>query len=263
MKRKSFYMSLMIVLLVFQSMLVKPVEAFSPQVIQHGAVGDDVIELQARLKYIGFYNGKIDGVFGWGTYWALRNFQYEFGMDIDGMAGEKTKNMLVKATKYDENKVKSEMYKGTSQSTSSNQNKQPTKKEEKPQDKPSTSVNVPQGFSQNDIKLMANAVHGEARGEPYEGQVAVAAVILNRVKHPNFPNNVSGVIFEPRAFTAVADGQIWLTPDDTSRRAVLDAINGWDPTDNAIYHFNPETATSAWIWTRPQIKTIGKHIFCK
>src|SRR5690625_1612465 len=98
-------------LLFFNEFLfLKESEAFSPQVIQHGAVGEDVIELQARLQYIGFYNGKIDGVFGWSTYWALRNFQYEFGLDIDGMAGEKTKEMLVKATKYDEEKVKSEMY---------------------------------------------------------------------------------------------------------------------------------------------------------
>jgi len=251
----------------------KSISAFSPQIIQHGAVGDDVIELQARLKHIGFYNGKIDGVFGWSTYWALRNFQYEFGIEkIDGIAGKKTKEMLVKATKYDEQKTKAEMYKTPNQQTA---NKQPAKQNQnaqKPnqnqnqnqnQDKQTGAVNVPQGFSQNDIKLMANAVHGEARGEPYEGQVAVAAVILNRVKHASFPNTVSGVIFEPRAFTAVADGQIWLTPNDTAERAVLDAINGWDPTGSAIYYFNPETATSPWIWTRPQIKQIGKHIFCK
>jgi len=124
-------------------------------------------------------------------------------------------------------------------------------------------VNVPSGFSQNDIQLMANAVHGEARGEPYNGQVAVAAVILNRVNSPSFPNTVAGVIFEPRAFTAVADGQIWLEPNPTSKKAVMDAINGWDPTGNAIYYFNPDTATSAWIWSRPQIKQIGKHIFCR
>lgn len=124
-------------------------------------------------------------------------------------------------------------------------------------------MNVPSGFSQNDIQLMANAVHGEARGEPYNGQVAVAAVILNRVNSPAFPNTVAGVIFEPRAFTAVADGQIWLEPNPTSKKAVMDAINGWDPTGNAIYYFNPDTATSAWIWSRPQIKQIGKHIFCR
>ena len=106
-------------------------------------------------------------------------------------------------------------------------------------------------------------MHGEARGEPYNGQVAVAAVILNRVNSPSFPNTVAGVIFEPRAFTAVADGQTWLEPNPTSKKAVMDAINGWDPTGNAIYYFNPDTATSAWIWSRPQIKQIGKHIFCR
>lgn len=239
----------------FQTALTeKPIYAFSSQVIHQGASGDDVIELQARLKYIGFYNGKIDGVFGWGTYWALRNFQYEFGMKIDGLAGASTKQKLVKATKYDEQKVKSQMYKGNAAPQGGN--KQQTKPTQ-------ASTNVPQGYSQNDINLMANAVHGEARGEPYEGQVAVASVILNRVKSSTFPNNISGVIFEPRAFTAVADGQIWLTPNETAKKAVIDAMNGWDPSGNATYYFNPDTATSAWIWSRPQIKRIGKHIFCK
>ncbi|HLR42097.1 MAG TPA: spore cortex-lytic enzyme [Pseudogracilibacillus sp.] len=250
--------------------------AFSPQVIQHGAVGEDVIELQARLKHIGFYNGKVDGVFGWSTYWALRNFQYEFGMEVDGMAGQATKDKLTKATKYNAEKTKAEMY-GTKQPSGSKQKEQggsqkqqetntkqqAENKQTNEQKSETAAVNVPQGFSQNDIKLMANAVYGEARGEPYEGQVAVAAVILNRVQDGNFPNTVSGVIFEPRAFTAVADGQIWLTPNDTAERAVLDAMNGWDPTGAATYYFNPETATSPWIWTRPQIKQIGKHIFCK
>ncbi|MFX3623507.1 MAG: spore cortex-lytic enzyme [Ectobacillus sp.] len=219
--------------------------AFSNQVIQRGAVGEDVIELQSRLQYIGFYKGKIDGVFGWNTYWALRNFQSAFGMKVDGIAGEQTKQKLVKATKYN---------KPSTAAGNQQTNNQSAK---------ATATNVPNGFSQNDIKLMANAVYGEARGEPYIGQVAVAAVILNRVSSPSFPNTVSGVIFEPRAFTAVADGQIWLTPNDTARKAVLDAINGWDPTGEAIYYFNPDTATSAWIWSRPQIKKIGRHIFCK
>lgn len=262
----------------------KSVHAFSSQVIQQGAVGDDVIELQARLQYIGFYNGKIDGVFGWGTYWALRNFQYEFGMEIDGLAGQTTKNKLAQVTEYDKAYVKQQVESGnkfthyggvdknkqSSPSKSNNQSestKQPSNNNQASQstgEGPNvTAVNVPQGFSQNDIQLMANAVYGEARGEPYEGQVAVAAVILNRLESPTFPNTISGVIFEPRAFTAVADGQIWLTPNETARKAVLDAINGWDPTGNATYYFNPDTATSAWIWSRPQIKQIGKHIFCK
>lgn len=110
---------------------------------------------------------------------------------------------------------------------------------------------------------MANAVYGEARGESYIGQVAVAAVILNRINSPAFPNTPSGVIFEPGAFTAVADGQIWLTPNNTAKKAVQDAVSGWDPSGGALYYFNPDTATSAWIWSRPQIKQIGKHIFCK
>lgn len=269
-----------VITLIFPSGLQRNVSAFSEQVIQHGAFGEDVIELQARLKYIGFYTGEIDGVFGWRTYWALRNFQYEFGLPVDGLAGQATKDKLVQVTEYDEIKVKAEMYKvdpsvltKQSQQGQSSQQKQQTEQTQSQQGQqkagteqvPSgtTKVNVPQGFSQNDINLMANAVYGEARGEPYEGQVAVAAVILNRLKSPIFPDTVSGVIFEPRAFTAVADGQIWLTPDDTARRAVLDAINGWDPSENALYYFNPDTATSPWIWTRPQIKKIGKHIFCK
>ena len=248
-------------------------DAFTEQVIQQGAVGEDVIELQARLQYLGFYNGKIDGVFGWGTYWALRNFQYEFGLPIDGLAGEDTKAKLVKASKYNKQYVREQINKGRKFThyggTDLNKQTAPAKQAQnkgqgggRTAARP-TGTNTPHGFSQNDIQLMANAVYGEARGEPYEGQVAVAAVILNRIESASFPNTASGVIFEPGAFTAVADGQIWLTPNDRAKQAVLDAINGWDPTGNALYYFNPDTATSAWIWSRPQIKRIGKHIFCK
>ncbi|TFJ93796.1 spore cortex-lytic enzyme [Lentibacillus salicampi] len=256
----------------------KPAFAFTEQVIQQGAAGEDVIELQARLQYLGYYNGDIDGVFGWGTYWALRNFQYEFGMEIDGLAGAETKEKLASASEYDRNFVMSQINQGTEfthyggvdqskQSESKPDNNKNTANNNTTNDNANaaepTAVNVPQGYSQNDIQLMANAVNGEARGEQYVGMVAVAAVILNRVESPSFPNSVSGVIFEPRAFTAVADGQIWLTPGETSKEAVLDAINGWDPSGNAIYYFNPNTATSDWIWSRPQIKKIGKHIFAK
>lgn len=254
--------------------------AFSNQVVQKGATGEDVIELQSRLQYVGYYNGKIDGVFGWGTYWALRNFQYEFGLPIDGLAGQETKDKLVKASKYNREFVKKQInqgknfshYGGTDLSSQSEGGgktggggtpaKQGTPPQQAEQPKQPTAVNMPNGFSQNDIQLMANAVYGEARGEPYEGQVAVAAVILNRIDSPSFPNTVSGVIFEPGAFTAVADGQIWLTPNEKAKEAVMDAIQGWDPSENAQYYFNPVTATSKWIWTRPQIKKIGKHIFC-
>ena len=121
------------------------------------------------------------------------------------------------------------------------------------------------GVSQSDNQLLARAVNGEARGEPYEGQVAVAAVILNRVKHSSFPNTIAGVIYQPGAFTAVSDGQINVPIDQNSTvyKACKDALNGWDPSGGAIYYFNPNTATSSWIWSRPLIKVIGKHRFCK
>ncbi|MEH7086175.1 spore cortex-lytic enzyme [Neobacillus drentensis] len=299
MKKKKILIKLFILILLIVTSSIsesKEVRAFSNQVIQKGAVGDDVIELQSRLQYLGFYNGKIDGVFGWSTYWALRNFQYEFGLPVDGLAGWPTKLKLAKASKYNEQFVKKHIntgkkfthYGGVDQgkqvapspAKQAPANQAPAKqapakqapKQTVPQKntapqktapKKPTAANTPNGFSQNDIQLMANAVYGESRGEPYTGQVAVAAVILNRVNSATFPNTVSGVIFEPGAFTAVADGQIWLTPNENAKKAVLDAINGWDPTGEALYYFNPDTATSGWIWGRPQIKRIGKHIFCK
>lgn len=310
------------------------VSAFSEQIIQKGATGNDVVELQARLQYNGYYQAKIDGVYGWTTYWAVKNFQQEFGLDdVDGLVGPKTKEMLNKSTKFYKDWVHQQINSGkrfthyggmelkyqvepsattmekakqgaTSQWQQKKvqyQQKQPAPQQEQekpaplqqapakpapgkqpakpapqqeepakpapapeePEEEKQTATNMPGGYSENDIQLMANAVYGEARGEPYEGQIAVAAVILNRINSPTFPNTVSGVIFEPLAFTAVADGQIWLTPNDTAKRAVIDAINGMDPTEGATYYFNPDTATSGWIWGRPQIKRIGKHIFCE
>ena len=309
------------------------VYAFSPQVLQRGAVGDDVIELQARLQYIGYYNGNIDGVFGWETYWAVRNFQHDFGIDIDGLVGQEMKDKLVSVSEFDRDYVYGKLAKGenprhygphkgpegqppagqrdpgnlddtkwvppgTHGGPQTGKGKQGTKKQGQqgqqgqarqpgqgakqgaPQQAPPSqgqnqapqvgqvqrAVNIPQGFSDNDIRLMANAVYGEARGEPYEGQVAIAAVILNRIKSPQFPNTVSDVIFEPLAFTAVSDGQIWLEPDETAKRAVLDAINGWDPTGGKVYYFNPATVHAPWMWNRygqqkQQAVRIGKHIF--
>ena len=117
----------------------------------------------------------------------------------------------------------------------------------------------------SDVQLMARAINGEARGEPYEGQVAVGAVILNRVKSSQFPNTIAGVIYQSGAFTAVSDGQINAPIDEGSTvyKAAQDAMNGWDPTGGCIYYFNPSTATNKWIWSRPLVKTIGKHRFCK
>ncbi|EST56239.1 SleB protein [Brevibacillus panacihumi W25] len=223
-------------------------DAFSKQIVKVGAQGQDVREMQGRLKLLGFYTGKVDGVFGWRSYWALRNFQYEFGMNVDGVLGPKTKLKLYNATKH---------YKPTAEELGVPQTAQPAAPQQ------TQTQYAAKGISSNDLKLMANAVYGESRGEPYIGQVAVAAVILNRTKSPSFPNTPAAVIFEPRAFTAVADGQIWLTPNETASRAVQDALKGWDPTGGALYYFNPDTATSGWIWSRPQIKKIGKHIFCR
>jgi len=245
--------------------------AFSDQQITRGAYGDDVVELQARLQYLGFYKSKIDGKFGYNTYWALRNFQENYGLPVDGIAGAKTKKALTGNSDYDEKWVKAQLNAGnqftyyggkpldqqvkkntsggsSNSSGSSNNN--------------GTQTQVPPKYTERDLQLMANAVYGEARGEPYEGQVAVAAVILNRLESPDFPNTISGIIFQPLAFTAVADGQIWLEPNERAKEAVIDAMNGWDPSENALYYFNPKTATSKWIWSRPQIKQIGEHIFC-
>jgi len=124
---------------------------------------------------------------------------------------------------------------------------------------------VSQGSNVSNVQLLARAINGEARGETYEGQVAVGAVILNRVAHSSFPNTIAGVIYQPGAFTAVSDGQINVAIEESSTvvKAARDALNGWDPTEGAIYYFNPDTATNKWIWSRPLIKTIGKHRFCK
>lgn len=259
--------------------------AFSPQVIQRGATGDDVIELQARLQYIGYYTGQVDGVFGWSTYWAVRNFQHDFGLKVDGLVGDEMKAKLLETTWFDKAYVHGKIERGekwgfhgkTGQgpppgSPPPGQRDPGVKQEIKPPlPKNQTgqtgqvvkSVNIPDGFSENDLNLMANAVYGEARGEPYEGQVAIAAVILNRVKNANFPNTVAGVIFEPLAFTAVADGQIWLEPDETAKRAVMDAINGWDPTGGLLYYYNPATATSQWMFNREVVLRIGNHVFVR
>lgn len=231
---------------------------FSKNLISYGAKGSDVNELQGRLKFLGFYTGTVDGDYGWRTLRSVKWFQSEFGLKVDGHVGPKTKLKLWEATKNwkptapeaaNTGKAAGQANQGNQGGTAaSGSNLTPT---------------THKGFSKSDLDLMANAVYGESRGEPYIGQVAVAAVILNRVDSASFPNTVSGVIFQPGAFTAVADGQIWLTPNETAKKAVRDAINGMDPTGGCEYYFNPETATSKWIWTRPQVKTIGKHIFCK
>ena len=191
---------------------------------KYGSRGDEVITIQTKLKRWGYYNGSIDGIYGSKTLEAVKYFQRKNGLTEDGIAGPATLKAM-----------------GISSSSSTT----------------STTANS------TNINLLARLIYGEARGEPYTGQVAVAAVVLNRVKSSKFPNTISGVIYQSGAFTAVSDGQINLTPNSTSTKAAQDALNGWDPSYGAIYYFNPNTATNKWIWSRPVTVTIGKHRFCK
>lgn len=238
---------------------MEPAEAiFSSKPIVYGAYGQDVYELQSRLKSLGFYYGKVDSQFGNKTLGSVKWFQSEFGIKADGVVGSTTKWKLVKATA---NWKPTETPLHNQQAANNGGKGRETVKATSVEDA-SLSPGDVMGLSENELNMMANAVYGESRGEPFEGQVAVAAVILNRVKSPNFPKTPSGVIFQPGAFTAVADGQIWLKPNGQARKAVQQAVNGWDPTGGCLYYFNPKTATSKWIWTRPQVKTIGQHIFC-
>lgn len=192
---------------------------------RRGSSGSEVRKIQEKLKRWGYYSGSVDGIYGSGTENAVKKFQKANGLKVDGIAGKATLNAM-----------------GISSSNSSSSSG---------------------GNNSNDLNLLSRVVYSEARGEPYVGQVAVAAIVLNRVSHSSFPNSVAGVVYQSGAFDAVSDGQINLTPDSTARKAAQDAINGWDPTYGCIYYFNPSTATSKWIWSRPQVLTIGKHIFCR
>lgn len=191
---------------------------------KYGSRGQEVTTIQTKLKRWGYYNGNIDGIYGSQTLAAVKYFQRKNGLTADGIAGTKTLQAMG-------------IYTSSSSSSSSS--------------------------NSNNLNLLARLVYGEARGEPYTGQVAVAAVVLNRVKSSSFPNTISGVIYEPGAFDVVRDGQINLTPNSTAKKAAQDALNGWDPSYGAIYYFNPNTATNKWIWSRPHTITIGNHRFCK
>lgn len=178
-------------------------------------------QIQTKLKRWGYYTGAVDGIYGTKTRQAVRYFQSKNGLTVDGIVGPKTAAAM-----------------GINLNSTS-----------------SSSI------SSSDLNLLARCVYAEARGEPYTGQVAIAAVVLNRVKSSSFPNTISGVIYQPWAFTAVNDGQINLTPNDTAYKAAQDALNGWDPTYGCLYYYNPATATSSWIWSRKIVIQIGKHNF--
>ena len=192
---------------------------------KYGSTGSEVTQIQTKLKRWGYYSGAIDGIYGSKTLAAVKWFQSKNGLTVDGIAGTKTLQAMG-------------IYSSSTTSGSSSTNS-------------------------NDVNLLARLVYGEARGEPYAGQVAGAAVVLNRVKSSSFPNTIAGVIYQKGAFNVVDDGQINLSPNSTAKKAAQDALNGWDPSYGAIYYFNPNTATNKWIWSRPMTVTIGKHRFCK
>ena len=194
-----------------------------------GSSGDNVEKLQRKLKNWGYYEGDITGFYGVETFYAVKNFQHRYGLRATGIAEKNTLELLGYTTLA------------------------------------SYGHAYAQGKSISDEQLLARAINGEARGEPYEGQVAVGAVILNRTRDPRFPHTIAGVIYQPGAFTAVSDGQINvpIDPNSTVVKAARDALNGWDPTGGCIYYWNPATATSKWIWSRQVVKQIGKHYFAK
>ena len=224
-KKRLIIMSLITGILIFLEVFVLLLENNTVDALsKYGSRGEEVRQIQTKLKRWGYYNGNVDGIYGSQTLEAVKYFQRKNGLKVDGIAGTQTLNAM-----------------GIT-SSSSNQS--------------STS-------NSNDVNLLSRLIYGEARGEPYTGQVAVGAVVLNRVKNSSFPNTIAGVIYQSGAFDVVSDGQINLTPNDTAKKAAQDALNGWDPTYGAIYYFNPATATNKWIWSRPMTVTIGKHRFCK
>ena len=224
MKKKIIFIILLLILVVIFDVVLMSWNSEVEALSKYGSRGTEVKTIQEKLKRWGYYSGSVDGIYGSQTVSAVKKFQKKNGLTVDGIAGTQTLKAM-----------------GITSSSSS-----------------SSSSN-----NSSNVNLLARVVYGEARGEPYTGQVAVAAVVLNRVKSSKFPNTISGVVYQNGAFDAVSDGQINMTPDETAKKAAQDALNGWDPSYGAIYYFNPNTATNKWIWSRPMTVTIGKHRFCK
>jgi N-acetylmuramoyl-L-alanine amidase len=194
----------------------------------YGSKGNIVVEIQRRLRAWGYYSGSLDGAYGYSTYSAVKKYQGANGLKVDGVVGDRTLASL-----------------GINDGSGG------------------TAAKAKYTSNNSNVYLLARLINGEARGEPYEGQVAVGAVVLNRTRDPRYPSTVAGVIYQPGAFTCVVDGQINAPLKSTSVNAARDALNGWDPSSGAVYYFNPATATSSWVWSRPLIKVIGKHRFCR
>ena len=189
-----------------------------------GSRGEEVRKIQQRLKNWGYYLGSVDGIYGTQTQNAVKYFQRKNGLTADGIAGKNTLAAM-----------------GISSGSSSSSGK----------------------YTSNDVYLLAKVIAAEARGESYTGQVAVGAVVLNRVEHSSFPDSISGVVYQSGAFSCVTDSNWKIEPTDTAKKAAQDAINGWDPSGGAIYYYNPAKTSNQWIRSRPVIVTIGSHVFCK
>ena len=216
------------VLLSVSMVLVALVPAVEAASYKKGSSGAVVTQIQTKLKSWGYYTGTVDGIYGSGTERAVRAFQQTNGLTVDGKAGDQTLAAM-----------------GLSAGGGNSSNSGGSG-----------------GASSSQVDLLARLISAEARGEPYSGQVAVGAVVLNRIKHPSFPNTLPGVIYQSGAFTCITDGQFNQPVAESAYRAARDALNGVDPSGGAIYYFNPSTATSSWIWSRPLITVIGKHRFC-
>jgi N-acetylmuramoyl-L-alanine amidase len=197
----------------------------SEAALRRGSTGDEVSAVQKRLKQWGYYSGAVDGIFGYATERAVRWFQEKNGLSVDGVVGEQTAAAMGLRL--------------------------------------SSAVSASTKPASGDVYLLAQCIYSESRGEPYKGQVAVGAVVLNRVKSSAFPNSISGVIYQKGAFSAVDDGQINLTPNDSALKAARDAMNGWDPTGGCLYYYNPAKTSNRWIRSRPVVLRIGNHVFCK
>lgn len=222
-KRKKLILALT-ALFVLNILIITLAQSAQAATYRQGSSGEAVRTIQDKLKRWGYFDSAVDGIYGSQTAAAVKSFQRKNGLTPDGVAGEATLKALGMSS--------------------------------------GAAVSGPGGVNSNEANLLAKVISAEARGEPYSGQVAVGAVILNRVEHPSFPNTLAGVVYQPGAFTCMVDGQIDQPVADSAVRAAREALNGSDPSGGAIYYFNPSTATSAWIWSRPLIKVIGNHRFC-
>lgn len=237
MLKKKVFAALIIILLSTSTILLAPAETeayLGDRILNLGIQGYDVKQLQKNLGYLGYAVGQIDGIYGLATRQAVKDFQSSNGLAVDGVAGQETSMAIIKQV---------------SQPTTTRRTANPSR------------GIAP--YSNQDIEDLARLVYGEARGEPFAGQVAVAAVVLNRVDSGQYGKSIKEVIFEPGAFTAINDGQFYLQPDDTSYQAVQAALRGWDPSEKALYYWNPDTATNQWVWSRSIVTRIGQHVFAR